>query len=134
LIPVILPAQIAGLAGARKELANGLIQPLGALVALIVAPLAGALSDYSTNPHGRRRAYIVTGVIANCVALIAMANVGTTGSILRFLILLLAVQFWGNWWGGPYAGLIPDAVPQFEWGRASGWLMLMTATGTIIGV
>jgi MFS family permease len=134
LIPVVLPAQIAELAGARKELANGLIQPLGALVALIVAPLAGALSDYSTNPRGRRRAYIISGVIGNCVFLVLMARTGSTGSIWIFLLFLLGVQFFGNWWGGPYAGLIPDAVPQSDWGRASGWMMLMTAIGTIIGV
>jgi MFS family permease len=134
LIPVILPAQIADLAGGRKELANGLIQPLGALVALIIAPLAGALSDYSVNRMGRRRGYLISGILGNCVFLLLMARIGADGSIWLFLILLLGVQFWGNWWGGPYAGLIPDVVPAAEWGRASGWLMLMTATGTIIGV
>lgn len=134
LIPVILPAQIADLAGSRKELANGLIQPLGALIALVIAPVAGALSDRSANPRGRRFPYLVSGVIGNCIFLFLMANLGTSGSIWVFLMLLLGVQFWGNWWGGPYAGLIPDNVPASEWGRASGWLMLMTAVGTIVGV
>jgi len=45
----------------------------------------------------------------------------------------MGIQLGNNWSGGPYAGLVPDVVPADQRGRASGWLALMTAIGTLIG-
>jgi len=134
LLAIVLPSQITAIVGdARKELFNGLIPPLGAALSLIVTPLAGALSDRARSRFGRRRPFMVTGVVVNLVFLLAMGGFSQGSNVWLFLLLYLGVQLGNNWSGGPYAGLIPDVVPADQRGTASGWLALMTALGTLAG-
>ena len=134
LLAIVLPSQITAIVGdARKELFNGLIPPLGAALSLIVTPLAGALSDRARSRFGRRRPFMVTGVVVNLVFLLAMGGFTQGSNVWLFLLLYLGVQLGNNWSGGPYAGLIPDVVPADQRGTASGWLALMTALGTLAG-
>lgn len=131
---VVLPAQIVAIVGPEhKELYNGLLGPFGASVALFVAPIAGALSDRTRGPRGRRRPFLISGVAISLVFLVLMAGMGGGSGILPFAFLYMGLQFGGNWWGGPYAGLIPDVVPAEQRGQASGWMAVMTAVGTIVG-
>jgi Na+/melibiose symporter-like transporter len=134
LLGVVLPSQIAAVAGdARKELLNGLILGLGALVSLVITPVAGALSDRSRSRWGRRRPYMVAGTVLNVGALLWLGRFGAGDPALLLLVAYLGVQLGSNWAGGPYAALIPDLVPEPQRGAASGWLALMTAVGTLIG-
>jgi len=135
LLPVVLPSQIAALVGdSRKELFNGLIPAAGAALSLVATPVAGALSDRSRNRIGRRRPFLAVGTAINIAFLLLLARFGAGGSIGFFLLAYLGVQLGANWAGGPYAGLIPDLVPAKQRGQASGWLALMTAAGTLLGV
>ena len=113
---------------------NGLVPALGALLSLVATPIAGALSDRSTHRLGRRRPYLAAGTAINIVFLFAMAAIGGHGGIGLFLLAYLGVQLGANVAGGPYAGLVPDLVPVEQRGTASGWLALMTAVGTLLGV
>jgi Na+/melibiose symporter-like transporter len=135
LLPVVLPSQIAAIVGdARKELFNGLVPAAGAALSLVATPIAGALSDRSRSRIGRRRPFLAGGTAINIVFLLLLARIGAGGSIAIFLLCYLGVQLGANVAGGPYAGLIPDLVPQAQRGTASGWLALMTAAGTLLGV
>lgn len=134
LLAVVLPSQIEAIVGPeRKEFFNGIVGPLGALVALLVTPIAGALSDRSRHPMGRRRPYLIVGTLVNVLFLAWMAMFGKGDNIWLFAVAYMGIQFGCNWLGGPYAGLIPDVVPPAQVGRASGWQGLMTALGTIVG-
>ncbi len=134
LLAVVLPAQIEQLVGPdRKEFYNGLIGPIGGFVALVVAPLAGALSDRCRHPWGRRRPYLLWGGLINLVFLMLLPLFGKNASFGGFVVCYLGLQLGCNIWGGPYAGLIPDVVPRANRGSASGWMAVMTALGTIIG-
>ncbi|HEU5101301.1 MAG TPA: MFS transporter [Roseiflexaceae bacterium] len=134
LIAIVLPNQIATIVGdADKEFYNGLIPPLGALVSLLITPVAGALSDRSRSRFGRRRPYMAVGTLINIVFLILIAGFGFGSNIWLFLLCYMGIQLGNNWSGGPYAGLIPDVVPHEQRGAASGWLGLMTAIGTLVG-
>ncbi len=135
LLPVVLPSQIAALVGdARKELFNGLVPAAGAALSLVATPIAGALSDRSRSRMGRRRPFLASGTAINILFLLLLARFGAGGNIGLFLLCYLGVQLGANWAGGPYAGLIPDLVPSKQRGQASGWLALMTAMGTLLGV
>src|SRR5205823_6393300 len=66
MLPIVLPDQIAAIVGpARKELYNGLIPAIGATMSLLITPVAGALSDRSRSPFGRRRPFLLAGGIIN---------------------------------------------------------------------
>ena len=134
LIAIVIPNQIATIVGdANKEFYNGLIPPLGAIVSLLITPVAGALSDRSRSHFGRRRPFIVVGTLINILFLILIAGFGNGSNIWLFMLCYMGIQFGNNWSGGPYAGLIPDVVPPAQRGAASGWLGLMTAIGTLVG-
>jgi MFS family permease len=60
-VPIIVPDQIAVIVGdsAAKEGISGTILAAGAVVALVVAPISGALSDRSQHRRGRRRPFLI---------------------------------------------------------------------------
>lgn len=129
LLTIVWPSQIGVIAGDRKELWNGIIIGAGAVVALVVPPVAGALSDRSTNPKGRRRPYLLWGGLLNVVVLLYLGTLDADASLTAFVFGSLALQFACNWWAGPYAGMIPDVLPPGTKGRASGYMMVMMAIG-----
>ena len=147
LLAIVLPSQIALLVGdERKELYNGIIPAIGAALSLVATPIAGALSDRSRSRFGRRRPFMIVGTAINIVFLLAL-GLFSAGTLIYFtfagvhwntmmgvfLLCYLGVQLGNNWAGGPYAGLIPDVVPEDQRGAASGWLALMTALGFLMG-
>jgi MFS family permease len=135
-VPIIVPDQIAGLLGGdnpAREGISGSINAAGAAVALVIAPLAGALSDRKRGSRGRRRPFLIQGMVASSVSLGLLALFGPGGNILLYGLAVLNLQFWWNWAAGPYAGLIPDIVPAGQQPTASGWLNVMTVLGIIAG-
>ena len=129
---IIMPSQIALIDGEVNKVHNvGIILPLGALVALLVTPIAGALSDRSSSRLGRRSVYLISGGMINLIFLAAMALFGSGDSLALFMLCWLGLQFGANWWGGPYAGMIPDFIAEGERGMASGWMMAMSYVGTL---
>ncbi len=133
-LAVILPSQIATLVGAhRKELFNGVIPPIGAVVSMVISPLAGAWSDGRRSRFGRRRPFLMVGSLINVACLLALAPLGNGDALGRFVIAYLGVQVGSNFAAGPYSGLIPDVVPAAQRGSASGWMALMSALGTMCG-
>jgi MFS family permease len=131
LLSVAVPAEVLRFADeAQKGTRLGIIFGGGALVALLVMPLAGALSDRSTSRYGRRRPFVLVGALLNTLALVAFGYAPT--------FALLAIAYWGvqfsnNLAGAAYSGFIPDLVPPKQRGTASGFMGLMIMLGTIGG-
>lgn len=136
MVPVIIPDQIALILGPKataKEGISGSILAIGAFMALVMAPVAGALSDRVRNVRGRRRPFLVAGMIGSCVGMALLVPFGSGSSILLFALAILNLQFWWNWACGPYAGLIPDVVPAPAHASASAWMNIMSILGTFAG-
>jgi Na+/melibiose symporter-like transporter len=136
MVPVIIPDQIALILGSgatAKEGISGSILAIGAFMALVMAPVAGALSDRVRNPKGRRRPFLVAGMIGASVAMMLLVPFGAGSSILLYALAILNLQFWWNWACGPYAGLIPDVVPPPAQASASAWMNIMSILGTFVG-
>jgi Na+/melibiose symporter-like transporter len=135
-VPVIIPDQISAILGsnaAAKEGISGSILAIGAFMALVMAPVAGALSDRARHAKGRRRPFLVIGMIGTCAALALLVPFGSGSSILLYALAILNLQFWWNWACGPYAGLIPDVVPRSAQASASAWMNIMSILGTFTG-
>ncbi len=99
-----------------RNSALGFISTAGLVIAMLVQPAAGLLSDRSTSPFGRRRPYIAVGTMLDLVFLIAIA---LSGNFTMLLIATLLIQFSANVSHGALQGLIPDRVPEEQRGRAS---------------
>ena len=135
-LPVILPdqvSQILGPSNINREGWIGTIAAAGAVVALVVAPLVGALSDRLRAARGRRRPFLIVGVSGSCVSLLLLIPFDAGGSIGLYVVAIINLQFWWNMVSGAYAGLVPDVVPERDQPTASGWLNVMTIAGTIVG-
>jgi MFS family permease len=101
---------------AIKNTALGAMRTAGLVIAMLVQPAAGLLSDRSMSRHGRRRPYIFIGVLLD---LVFLAAVGLSSNYWALLIAVLLIQFSSNISHGPLQGLIPDLVPEDQRGRAS---------------
>ncbi|MCC6730947.1 MAG: MFS transporter [Chthonomonadales bacterium] len=133
LLLIILPSQVREIAPAHKAEVQGLIVGTGAVVALIVPLVVGALSDRCRSRWGRRRPYMVVGVAVNLAGLAILFSAGGLGSIPLYILGYVVVQLGNNTATGAYSGMIPDLVRRDQRGEASGWMAAMTQTGTILG-
>jgi MFS family permease len=132
---------------ASKGTTIGLIESIGAMIALVVQPTAGVISDYTSTRWGRRKAYIIVGAAMDVVflaglALIAIPSPGegwdgqglaTTQTILLYCALYFCLQVSSNVAQGPFQGYMPDLVPEHQVGRASMLIGVMKPTGLITG-
>jgi MFS family permease len=131
LLGIVIPAEVLRFVPeADKGTALAFIFAAGAAIALVVMPVAGALSDRSGLPVGRRRPFMLAGGVANAAALMLM---GVSPTFALFVAAYWLVQFSNNFGGSAYSGLIPDLVPTEQRGAASGWMGLMYMLGTIAG-
>jgi MFS family permease len=102
---------------AIKNSALGGMRAAGLVIAMLVQPAMGLLSDRSTSRFGRRRPFILIGALLDLAFLAAIA---LSWNYWSLLIAVLLIQFSSNISHGPLQGLIPDLVPEDERGRASG--------------
>jgi len=72
-------------AESQKNTYLGLLAGTGLILAMIVQPIAGAISDRSGFGWGRRRPYILLGTI---LTLLFLPGIGFSGSYLTLFILI----------------------------------------------
>src|SRR6476646_7617041 len=111
-------------AGAGRALF--LVSISGAVIAVIVQPTIGSISDYTITRWGRRKPYIFIGSLLDLVFLIGIAASNSLVAIAAFIALL---QFSSNFAQGPFQGYIPDLVPAAQVGLASALVGLMQVLG-----
>ena len=116
-------------AESEKNTYLGLLAGSGLILAMIVQPLAGAISDRSGFNWGRRRPYILAGTI---LTILFLPGIGLAGGYLSLFITYCLLQISSNAAQGPYQAFIPDLVPQGKRGRASGMKTLLEFIGGLV--
>lgn len=127
---LLLPLQIDAIDPTNKVVSLGIVISLGALLALIGNPLAGALSDRTLSRFGRRRPWILLGTLVSAVALAVMM---TAGSILQLIIGWSLFQFSSNCVLAPLSTIVPDQIPDRQRGTVSAFVGLAIPLGSILG-
>ena len=102
----------------------------GVVIAIIVQPTIGSISDYTISRWGRRKPYIFIGSSLDVIFLIGIASSNTLIAIAAFITLL---QFSSNFAQGPFQGYIPDLVPAPQVGTASALVGMMQVLGVVSG-
>ncbi len=134
LLPVVIPAQILlfvapGEAGsARQAAVLGALAALGAVTALVLQPITGALSDRTTTRLGRRRPFVLGAGALMIVGLLLLAVTHALPLFIAGLFCVLVAQTVST---TAYQGIVPDCVPASQRGAASGYVGVMTIAGTI---
>ena len=102
----------------------------GSLVALLVQPTIGSLSDYTVTRWGRRKPYILVGSLFDVVFLVGIA---ASNSLVAIAVFVIFLQFSSNVAQGPFQGYVPDLVPAHQVGLASSLVGLMQVMGQVAG-
>ncbi len=138
LLAVVIPSMVATfLDPTHKDINLALVVNAGTLVAFVVNPLVGAISDYATFHMGRRRPFMIWGTVLNVIVLVLFAfspSWFSGGALLfTFAVLFLLLQFSNNLANSPWSAIIADNVPQKQRGLSSGFNGLFNLLGTILG-
>ena len=124
----------AGLLGpdVKREVGGTLFRltAAGAVIAALVQPTVGTLSDYTVTRWGRRKPYIVIG---SALDLVFLAGIASSDSLLAIAAFILMLQVSANLAQGPFQGYIPDLVPRDQTGSASSLVGLFSVLGQVSG-
>jgi MFS family permease len=129
---VLLPNQVQAIAGSGHKVAElGLVTGLGAVIAMLANPIAGALSDRTTARFGRRHSWVVAGALVGAAALVLLAGQHTISGIILSWCLAQAGL---NAMQASLNAAVPDHVPVAQRGMVSGWIGLPGAVSAVLAV
>ena len=131
-ISVLLPNQVQAIAGpAHKVAVLGWVTGIGAAVAMIANPVAGALSDRTVSRFGRRRPWIAGGALAGAAALVLLSGQHALAGVILGWCLAQASL---NAMQASLSAAVPDQVPVAQRGTVSGWIGLPQTVGVVLAV
>ncbi|MCU1423850.1 MAG: transporter, partial [Microbacteriaceae bacterium] len=134
-VQLLLPTQIEQELHAASWMDNvvafGVISAIAGVCALVAFPVSGALSDRTRSRFGRRRPWMLGGMLLFAAALVllgvqtSMVGIGVFWSLalIGFCVLTAAIT-----------ATISDRVPVGQRGYVSGWVSAPQAVGTILGL
>jgi len=129
-LTVSLSLRVSQIAPESPTSALSVVMSVGAILALIGNPLFGALSDRTTSRFGRRRPWLLGGMLLITAGLllagltdsVALLTAGWALAQLGFTALTAALN-----------AVVADRVPDTQRGRISGALGAMTSVATMLG-
>src|SRR5487761_779674 len=131
-ITVLLPNQVQAIAGsAHKVAVLGWVTGIGAAVAMVSNPVAGALSDRTISRFGRRHPWTVCGALAGAAALALLAGQHTIAGVI---VAWCLAQAGLNAMQASVTAGVPDHVPVRQRGLVSGWIGLPQTVGVVLAV
>jgi len=113
----------------QKNTWLGLLTFFGLIIAMLVQPLSGAVSDRWQSRLGRRRPLMWFGTAGDLLFLLIM---GFLGGLPALFIGYIGLQTTSNIAHGPAQGLLPDEVPAEKLGLASGIKTALDMAGIVL--
>ncbi len=129
-VQVLLPDQMESIDDAHKVTALAVVSSVGGAIALVAAPLAGALSDRTASRRGRRHPWTLGGSLITALALVALAEQHTVaGAALCWGLAQLGMSIVL----ATLTAAVPDHVPVEQRGTVSGWVGVPQCIGVVVG-
>jgi MFS family permease len=127
---ITLALRVRQLAGGVATRQISLVLFAGAVAALVGNPIFGALSDHSRSRFGRRRPYLLGGVLGGFAAL---ALIGTGSSLTLVGVGWCLAQLAFNAVLAAMVAVVPDQIPTSQRGTVVGILGVCMPVGQIVG-
>ncbi len=127
---LLLPLQISVIDPANKVSGLSLILFATGITGTIAPPLVGAWSDRTTSRFGRRRTWIIVGMVLTILTFILMANANSIAA------LAIEAALYGFVMGmilSAILAIIPDRVPVSQRATVSAFAGLAQPLGIVIG-
>lgn len=128
---LLIPSQAAAIDPAHKVSTLSFVLFMTGITGVIAQPIVGALSDRTTFRLGKRRTWIVAGLVLTVVTLLLLAN---AHSVIALALELAVYGFVMGMILSPVLALIPDKVPVRQRATVSAFVGLAQPLGIIIGV
>jgi len=119
-----------GLSQLERASQLGWVMGVGALASTIAAPVWGAISDRTTSRWGRRKPWMVVGVVGGGIGLFLMA---TAPNMILLGVGWVLAQIAFNANQAMLNAVLPDAIPEQKRGRVSGLLGLTASVAPLVG-
>ena len=113
---------------------SGMVMAADNVLALVLLPVLGALSDRTHTRIGRRMPYILCGTAAAAVIMSFIPVADRTANLPLFAVLLCAVLLAMSTYRSPAVALMPDVTPKPLRSRANAIINLMGTIGGIIAL
>jgi MFS family permease len=129
---IVLPAQVALFVPelASRNTTYAIIASIGALAGVLISPLAGAISDRTTMRLGRRRPWILIGLVLGLLGMVLMAK---SYALLPLLLGEIIVQIAFDTIMSATTAIIPDQVPVHQRPTVSALIGMSPIVGGLVG-
>jgi len=114
---------------AQKNTYLGLITFIGLIIAMVAQPIIGTLSDSAAFRWGRRRPFILGGVL---LTIILLPGIGWAATLAALFVVYCLIQVVSNLAQAPFQALIPDFVAVDKRGVAASAKNLLDVAGGFI--
>ena len=116
------------------EAATGQIMAIDNMLALIMLPLFGSLSDKTRTPIGKRSPYIIFGTIVAVISMLFLAYFDNKVNLLGFALCLGLTLLAMATYRSPAVSLMPDVTPKKLRSKGNAVINLMGAFGGVISL
>lgn len=116
------------------EAATGQIMAIDNMLALVMLPLFGSLSDKTHTPLGKRTPYIIFGTIVAVISMLFLPYFDNTENLLGFALCLGLTLLAMATYRSPAVSLMPDVTPKKLRSKGNAVINLMGAVGGVISL
>lgn len=128
---VTLALKVDSLVGTDRAAGRlALVTGVGALVALVSNPVFGRISDRTTSRWGRRRPWMLAGLVGGSAGMLVVA---TAPNIVLVLLGWCVAQMFFNALLAAQVAVLPDQVPERQRGLVSGVLGVCLPAAAVSG-
>lgn len=114
------------------DTASGVVMALDNILALVLLPLFGTLSDKTHTRLGRRMPFILAGTLAACVSILLVPLADRLVSLPLFFVALALALVSMSSYRSPAVALMPDVTPKPLRSKGNAIINLMGTLGGIM--
>jgi MFS family permease len=130
LLQVLVPLQTVRIAPLHPAALLSLVALVGAVTASVANLVAGALSDRTPARWGRRRSWLIGGLLATVLSYALVARAGRPATLVGALVVF---QIAFNAMFAPLVAVFADRVPNRQKGIVSACIGLGYPVGSVVG-
>lgn len=116
------------------EAATGKVMAIDNMLALVMLPLFGHLSDRTHTPLGKRTPYIICGTAVAVASMLFLPYFDSKVNLLGFALCLGLVLLSMATYRSPAVSLMPDVTPKKLRSKGNAVINLMGAVGSVISL
>ncbi len=117
--------------GSFMEVIGGALMTLDNIIAILLQPYFGQLSDRMRSKYGRRKPFVMIGIPVAVFCLFILPFSGVVGLFIGIIVVFnLAMAFYRP----PVMSVLPDKTPPSILSRSNSYISLMGGFGVVVGM